>query len=169
VAPIIARIRRVDANLKTVSFSDPRRPSTLLGTLRRKAHLGPRNPKIQSRCRTRAILIALLDLIGHLRPIFSLQWLVNPRLGGVSISTYSCRLASRRLNGFRVEAPREEIRKHLRAVLPAGHLRGHKRRRQELEVRSQNQQLISRHVPGRRVRCRPRLRNCHPDSDSVSV
>jgi len=104
----------VDANLVTVSFTHPLRASTLLGTPRPKVHLGPRNPKIQSRCRTRAILIALLNLIGHLRPIFSLQWLVDSTLGAVSISTYSRSLTTRRLNGFRVGAPREEIGKDLR-------------------------------------------------------
>ena len=103
----------MDANLVTVSFSHPMRPPTLLGTPRRKAHLGSRNPKIQSRCRTRAILIALLNLIGHLRTIFSLQLLVDSTLGAVFISTHSRRLTSRRLNGFRVGAPREEIRKHI--------------------------------------------------------
>jgi hypothetical protein len=124
----------VDANLVMVSFTHPRRPLTVLGTPRRKAHLRPRNPKNQSRCHTRAILTVPPNLIGHSRPFFNLQWLVDSTLGSVSISTYSRRLTSRRLNGFRVGAPREEIRKHLRAVLAASHLRGHKRRSQDPRV-----------------------------------
>lgn len=75
----------MDANLVTVSFTHFRRSLTLLGTPRPEVHLGPRNPKIQSRCRTRALLIVLLNLIGHLRPIFSLQWLVDSTLSAVSM------------------------------------------------------------------------------------